>query len=192
MLQPWHAEHEATEAFALACLGRADEAEQHARVSEAMTRCIEARGFAAAARAVSAARAFDASGATKLIDVADQLGIWDPVVCAVRSSPELADTLADIEALRPILAQLYERTLDAALSRRAGFRTRAARDAEELLSPRELEVLALLVRGLRNREIASALYIAESTAKVHVRHVLTKLGLENRTQLATSTHKRAG
>jgi DNA-binding NarL/FixJ family response regulator len=182
VLHPWRAEHMATEAFALACLGRSEAAEQRASAAEAMTRCIEVKGLVAAGRAVSAARSGDTEGAISVVGVANQYAIWDPVVCALRSSPELAETLGESDVARPFLRQLYERTLDVALARRAGLRTRVTRSAAELLSPRELEVLGLLARGLRNREIAAALYIAESTAKIHVRHVLEKLGVRSRAE----------
>jgi len=45
-----------------------------------------------------------------------------------------------------------------------------------------MEVMELLVQGSRNRDIASALVIAESTAKAHVRNVLRKLGVRNRAE----------
>ena len=48
------------------------------------------------------------------------------------------------------------------------------------LSPREREVLALLIDGRTNREIGSALFISESTASVHVTHILDKLGVNSR------------
>ena len=50
------------------------------------------------------------------------------------------------------------------------------------LSPRELEVLALLVDGLSIVQIAPKLYIAETTAKTHVSHIYGKLGATNRAQ----------
>jgi non-specific serine/threonine protein kinase len=60
------------------------------------------------------------------------------------------------------------------------------------LSERELEIARLVAEGLANKTIAARLHLSVRTVEVHVRHVLAKLGLENRTQLATWTHKRAG
>jgi non-specific serine/threonine protein kinase len=52
------------------------------------------------------------------------------------------------------------------------------------LTPREEEVAALIARGLSNRQIAEELVIAEGTAANHVKHILTKLGLDSRLQIA--------
>lgn len=52
------------------------------------------------------------------------------------------------------------------------------------LTPREIEVLELIVKGRTNREIAHALCVAESTVKNHVRNILAKLHLKNRAQAA--------
>ena len=52
------------------------------------------------------------------------------------------------------------------------------------LSPREVEVVRLLVRGLTDREIAEALFISRRTASDHVTHVLRKLGVPNRREAA--------
>ncbi|MBK8020768.1 MAG: response regulator transcription factor [Chloroflexi bacterium] len=50
------------------------------------------------------------------------------------------------------------------------------------LTERELEVLALMIQGLNNREIGERLYISSSTVKNHVSSVLSKLGTTSRTQ----------
>ena len=52
------------------------------------------------------------------------------------------------------------------------------------LSPREYEVLQLLAQGQTNREIARALTVSMSTVKIHVEHILAKLGVCDRTQAA--------
>ncbi len=52
------------------------------------------------------------------------------------------------------------------------------------LTPREQEVLELIVFGLTNRDIAQQLYIAEGTVKTHITNLLNRFNLSNRTQLA--------
>lgn len=52
----------------------------------------------------------------------------------------------------------------------------------EPLSPRELEVLALVVSGASNQEIAEQLVIAPNTVKRHMKHILAKLQVSNRTE----------
>lgn len=56
------------------------------------------------------------------------------------------------------------------------------------LTPRELEVMHLLRFGDSNREIAEQLYISEGTVKTHITHILNRLDLKNRSQLAIYAH----
>src|SRR5215218_10932153 len=58
------------------------------------------------------------------------------------------------------------------------------------LTARELEVLERIVRGMSNKEIASALGISEATVKSHINNVLSKLGASDRTQAATKALQR--
>jgi DNA-binding CsgD family transcriptional regulator len=58
------------------------------------------------------------------------------------------------------------------------------------LSRREREVADLVADGLANKAIAQRLHLSVRTVESHVRHALTKLGLDNRTQLAAWAHKR--
>ncbi|MFM8462086.1 MAG: LuxR C-terminal-related transcriptional regulator, partial [Polynucleobacter victoriensis] len=52
------------------------------------------------------------------------------------------------------------------------------------LSPRELEIVCLIAKGCSNKEIARLLKIADTTVKIHVQHVLRKLNLSSRVQVA--------
>jgi DNA-binding NarL/FixJ family response regulator len=58
------------------------------------------------------------------------------------------------------------------------------------LSAREVQVLELIVRGLANKQIAYSLNIAEHTVKNHVKNILSKLGVQDRTQAATAAIQR--
>jgi DNA-binding NarL/FixJ family response regulator len=80
-----------------------------------------------------------------------------------------------------LLAPSVTRRLVAEFARRR--RTGRLRpEAVDALTPRELEVLGRVARGLSNLEIAAELVLAEQTVKTHVSRVLTKLGLRDRTQ----------
>lgn len=60
------------------------------------------------------------------------------------------------------------------------------------LSDREREVAELVAQGLSNKEVAARLHISVRTVESHIRHMLTKLGLANRTQLANWLGQRSG
>jgi DNA-binding NarL/FixJ family response regulator len=58
------------------------------------------------------------------------------------------------------------------------------------LSPRELEVLQLIAKGLRNKEIGAALNIAEDTVKIHIKNIFSKLEVIDRTQAVVAASQR--
>lgn len=60
------------------------------------------------------------------------------------------------------------------------------------LTPREQDVLRLISSGTTNREIAEQLYISEGTVKTHVTHLLNRLNLRNRSQLAIYANSISG
>jgi DNA-binding NarL/FixJ family response regulator len=70
------------------------------------------------------------------------------------------------------------RVLDELLRKEEG-----ARDIALLLTPREQQVLDLLCRGLRNKDIAKHLSVSDSTVKVHLRHIFKKLKVKGRLAL---------
>jgi ATP/maltotriose-dependent transcriptional regulator MalT len=178
------AEYLATRALVHAVLRNPDESRAAAETAEARSISCEVRVLAQAARSILATHAGDVTQAVAVVDLADTLQVWDPLVVALRSVPQLGDLIATQDRFRPTLQHLYESSNDLALSRRIGLRTRSGRMPSEILSARELEVLGLMAGGLRNKEIAAALVIAESTTKVHVRHVFEKIGVRTRTEAA--------
>lgn len=66
----------------------------------------------------------------------------------------------------------------------------AERAYQSDLSPRESDVIALVVEGLSNKAIAARLGLTEATVKTHVTHIFEKLGVEDRTQAALAAVKR--
>jgi len=185
LIPSWSGEYLATRALALACVGNRQEAEETADAARGASSALQVQGLALAARAiVVATNSEPGQEPTRLIRVAQRLEVWDPVVCALRSSLSFADRLSADDELRPALERLYRKIGDSALARRAGFRTRATASPIEVLSPREYEILGLIARGYKNGDIAKALFIGVSTTKVHVRHIFEKLGVRTRAEAA--------
>jgi DNA-binding NarL/FixJ family response regulator len=71
-----------------------------------------------------------------------------------------------------------------ALQRLSGELTAYDGPTPERLTPREREVLQLLARGQTNREIAGQLSLSVGTVKIHVEHIIAKMGVSDRTQAA--------
>lgn len=132
-----------------------------------------------------------------LCDLGDPFSIrdLDPVLALVRDEAGAQEAL--FQGARGVLLRTAsgERLASALRALRSGLvvlddalapsllrgRQLPASDAETL-TPRELEVLGLLARGLANKEIAHRLGISEHTAKFHVNAILAKLGAQSRVQ----------
>jgi LuxR family maltose regulon positive regulatory protein len=176
-------------ALALACRGAVEEAEAEIEASESITTHLEARGLRAFAKALAADRRGDVGGRNKQLELAlidaQVAGNADSFVVAYRLAPNLLKVIAGTGlALSDFLLHPLS-TYDPRLAEKAGLNQRAIgiRPAS-LLTDREEEVLDLLRQGMSNREIAQTLWIAQSTAKVHVRHIFEKLGVRSRTEAA--------
>ena len=111
--------------------------------------------------------------------------IIDPFVFAFRLERRLVGIVSRVPALRNPITEVLaivdqpirqpEGVLMAPMTRR--------------LTKREAEVFALVAQGKTNKEIASILFLTESTVKVHVRHILRKLGARTRTEAAIQAVK---
>jgi DNA-binding NarL/FixJ family response regulator len=77
------------------------------------------------------------------------------------------------------------RTLDNVLRRQSG-----AMKAAAVLTAREIEVVRMVGRGLRNKEIADELSITEGTVKAHLRTIFEKLGVDSRAKLILYARER--
>lgn len=82
------------------------------------------------------------------------------------------------EGLRYIDNELFDKAISHASTEGAPSRL-------SKLTPKELNVAQQVARGLRNREIATAMSTTEGTIKVYLHSIYTKLGISNRTELAT-------
>lgn len=78
------------------------------------------------------------------------------------------------------------RALDHLLRREAGVA-----EARRVLTSRELEIVRMVARGLRNRQIAEALSISEGTVKIHLHSIYAKLGVSGRVELTLYAREHA-
>lgn len=66
------------------------------------------------------------------------------------------------------------------------------RNPDEILTPREAELLSLLTQGLSNRDLGKRLFISEATVKTHLAHIYAKLGVETRAAAIATAIRREG
>ena len=78
------------------------------------------------------------------------------------------------------------RALDHLLRREAGVA-----EARRVLTPRELDIVRMVARGLRNRQIADELSISEGTVKIHLHSIYAKLGVSGRVELTLYAREHA-
>ena len=93
------------------------------------------------------------------------------------SDEDLVQTIREVHAGgRPIPPEIARKLAD--------------RLTRSSLTPREIEVLTLVARGFRNKEIGGALSISEETVQGHMKHILSKLGVNDRTRAAVVAAQR--
>lgn len=193
-----------SQALALASASRIPEAQAILARVNGLSIAIEPTVLALATRATVAVKAGDPEAAEhgeRLLGMATSMGTLDLLITAYRTTPALLHLLLTA-ANSDSFARLVQRVGDGDLAQAVGHSTSVS-DRRSSLSKRESEILVLIENGLTNRQIARALYLSESTVKVHAHNIYTKLGVHSRKDLtmraqlrgtdqATSATGRAG
>jgi DNA-binding NarL/FixJ family response regulator len=97
-----------------------------------------------------------------------------------------------VEAVREVHAGrrwLDKGSMDRALGRLLQ-KEEGNREAAEILTPRELEIVRMVARGLRNRAIAEQLFISEGTVKIHLHNIYQKTEVDGRLELAVYAQRK--
>jgi DNA-binding NarL/FixJ family response regulator len=102
---------------------------------------------------------------------------------------DFVGTIRSVAAGRHVLPPPMTGTLFSQIARAAVQRGREIALEAVHMTPRELEVIALIAQGKSNKEIARELSIATDTVKSHVRNVMEKLALHSRLQIAAYAHQ---
>ncbi len=120
-----------------------------------------------------------------------QRGGRRPAARALAEAHEIATRLGAKPLSREIVAVAKRARLDLGRPVAPGPGRRAAPEHHAALglTPREEEVLKLLMAGSTNRQIARALYISENTVSIHVSRILAKLSVPNRATAAAAAHR---
>lgn len=171
-----------TRGLAQASLGRLEEASASLSQAEGLSSFPEIRSFVASARAVMVLQeSCEPSRAAAALDVAFETSLLDPVVIVCRAFPALSKAV--LERWPLVSAAIHDLLTE--------HKPIVELSPGECLTNREAEVLKLISVGYTNREIARELFIAEVTAKVHVRNIIRKLGVRSRTEAAIAAIRNA-
>ncbi|MHB8468522.1 MAG: helix-turn-helix transcriptional regulator [Gaiellaceae bacterium] len=179
-------EYLCSRALLLACLGRIGEAQVLLETTGRISRFFDTQALSRLTRAIVAIQTDDDATNTVIPAVTETLsaGHLDCLVHACRAFPQLAQLVSGDSSLTARLSEVLMRSRDFDLGRRIGLAMPRELRRHEGLSSREQEVYDLIIQGRTNREIARALFISESTTKVHVRHIFEMLGVHTRAEAA--------
>jgi LuxR family maltose regulon positive regulatory protein len=177
----------ATLALAHACAGNPESGLKLIRQAQKISTPVEVTVLAQCVRAIASLTRAEPQApeeATRAFDLALEVGNIDSYVTAYRGFPAMLDPVIERPDLHAALGDVLENARDWPLVKHTPLHDKPRQSPPRLLSNREREVLQLLAQGLANKAIARALFISEATVKVHVRHVLGKLGVRTRTEAA--------
>jgi len=180
-----HGEHYVHRAVLFAALGREQDSESALAAASRMSRYYDTQVLTRLTRAILELQGSPDSPLPAVVVRAElNRGFVDLVVAACRIYPDLATSAARDPDIARMLTEAFVNSRDTALGRRAGLKMPRELRKTGGLSTREREVYDLLLQGRTNGEIAKTLFISESTAKVHVKHIFEKLGVHSRAEAA--------
>jgi DNA-binding NarL/FixJ family response regulator len=117
-----------------------------------------------------------------ILEAARQISFSRPVLVALLEAPEIRDVT--IGELVDVLARFGSGDIAGSVLSPVADPASYGSDMRARLSDRELEVVCLIVEGLSNKEISGRLALSDKTVKNHISHILAKLSLTARTQVA--------
>jgi len=178
------ATHHALRSLVLTALGDFDAARDQADHAIGESRGLETRALLLAATAIRAAIENDPIGCIEAYEGIVESGFNYVLPLAWRARFEVAVVLLESLRHRDSVLQLLFEANDQAIAKRSGIPVPRTTSRRLGLSAREQEVCELLADGRTNQEIARMLFISLSTTKVHVKHILEKLGVRSRVEAA--------
>jgi len=186
----WKGEYLASRALILAAAGHQDSALDEARAADSATQAVEARCLSSFARAIVHCQRASADERASVREACAQAASTynvDGLVCAYRAYPQLLEKIWMYSNQKDFVLEAVEQASDGRLARTAKLPVSVRRRGGGALSPREEEILELVRQGLTNAEIAQSLYLSISTVKLHIHHILKKLGVRTRTEAVAVT-----
>jgi ATP/maltotriose-dependent transcriptional regulator MalT len=175
----------ASRALVLASSSRLREATALVDEVRGASSAIEPTVLSAAAEAIVALRGHDRTAHEQIARFAKsalRTGALDLLVTVYRSAPDVLSLLLSAAECRDQIGSLMLSIGDGDIASAVG-KSLPDEDPRSRLSRREREVFEHVQQGLTNAQIAAALFIAESTVKVHVHHIFDKLGVRSRAAL---------